>query len=144
MTAQHALPDLKALAAFLPEFDAPGFQFAHNDSPLRQTGEKQFEIVGYQYDPLVWKFWEVLDNHGWLITFNWMEWTETAEAQHLRSSPTAITQASSEELSKLLSMYARMERFSEGAWLSFWDSGLLMGILRRANALAEAAKGTND
>ena len=135
MSAQHSLPAQPALAAFLPEFEAPGFRFAHNDSPLRQTGEKQFEIVGYQYDPLVWKFWEVLDQHGWLITFNWMEWTETEDAHRLRSDPMAMTQASSEDLSKLLSVYRRMERFGDGAWLSFWESGLLLSILQRAEVL---------
>ena len=135
MTAQYARPALEALAAFLPAFEAPGFRFAHNDSPLRQTGEQSYDVVGYEYDPLVWKFWEVLDQHGWLITFRWMEWTETAEAQRLRSDPVAMTQASSEDLSKLLSMYCRMERFGDGAWLSFWDSGLLLGILRRAEVL---------
>ena len=93
-------------------------------------------MVGYQYAPLIWKFWEVLDQHGWLITFNWMEWTETDEAHRLRSDPTAMTHASSENLSKLLSMYVRRERFSDGAWLSLWESGLLLSILRRAEQLA--------
>ena len=44
---------LHDVGAFLPVFSAPDFRFAHNDSPLRQTGEKSFEMVGYTYDPQV-------------------------------------------------------------------------------------------
>ena len=144
MSAQYARPALKALAAFLPEFEAPGFRFAHNDSPLRQTGERSFDVVGYNYDPLVQQFWNVLDEHDWLYAFNWMEWSETDEAHRLCSDPAAMAQASSKDLSKLLSMYARMERFGDGAWLSLWESGLLLGILHRADQLAVAADRSHE
>lgn len=64
MTPQYTPEALQDIAAFLPIFEAPGFQFAHNDSPLSQTGEKSFEMVGYDYDPQVWNLLEALDRHG--------------------------------------------------------------------------------
>ena len=43
------------------------------------------------------------------------------------------------QVARLLTVFARQERFSDGSRLGFWESGLLLGILRRAAALAQAA-----
>lgn len=126
---------LQAIAAFIPIFEAPGFQFAHNDSPLRQTGEKAFEMVGYHYDPQVYEFWEAAEQSGWLQHFDWMAWSETDEALALEDRPGAVEQASPEQLSRLMTKFSRAERFEDGAWLALWESGLLMRILRRAKDL---------
>lgn len=135
MSAAYTQADFQALSAFLPIFEAPDFKFAHNDSPLRQTGEKSFEMVGFDYDPQVLDFWDAAERHGWLQHFDWMSWSDTDEARNLRENPEVLAQASPEQLSRLLSMFARMERFGDGAWLSFWESGLLVNILRRAAVL---------
>ncbi len=128
---------LQAIAAFIPIFEAPDFQFAHNDSPLRQTGEKAFEIVGYHYDPQVYEFWEAAEQSGWLQHFDWVSWSTSEEATTLRYNPEAVRQATPEQLSRMLSMFTRMERFGDGAWLELWESGLLMRVLDRAQALIQ-------
>lgn len=99
-------------------------------------------MVGYQYDPQVWAFWDCLDERGWLSPFDWMSWLETAEARELRERPGALEQASAVQLSRLLTMTQRQERFGDGAWVSLWDSGLLLGIVRRAAVLAREAEGS--
>jgi Family of unknown function (DUF6508) len=131
---------LREVAAFLPVFSAPDFHFAHDDSPLRQTGENSFEIVGYTYDPQVWAFLDVLERYGWVYgdeTFGWTQWAQTDEAGQLRDDPGTLAQATSLQLARLLTVFARQERFSDGAMLSFWDSGALLGVLRRAEILAK-------
>ncbi|GGL93001.1 hypothetical protein GCM10010840_33860 [Deinococcus aerolatus] len=143
MTADYGLPALRAISDFLPTFSAADFRFAHNDSPLRQTGEKSFEIVGYRYDPQVHAFWRAAEQHGWLYTFDWGTWGRTPEASQLRFDTAVLAQASALQLSRLLSMFARMERFGDGAWLSLWDSGLLLRILTRAHALANELEGAS-
>lgn len=134
------------MAAFLPIFSAPDFRFAHNDSPLRQTGEKSFEMVGFDYDPQVRVFLEVLGRYGWVYsdeTFSWTEWIQTSEATGLRDDPSMLAQATPLQLAQLLTIFARQERFSDGAMLSFWESGVLLGILRRAEQLATHSQGAN-
>ncbi|GAA5441701.1 DUF6508 domain-containing protein [Deinococcus caeni] len=137
MSATYGPAALKAIADFLPIFEAPEFKFSHNDSPLRQTGEQSFEVVGYTYDPQVYAFWDAAEDAGWLQPFDWMSWSDTDEAIALRYQPDAISQATPEQLSRLLTMFVRAERFGDGAWLSLWQSGVLIGILRRAAILAE-------
>lgn len=133
------------MAAFLPVFSAPDFRFAYNDSPLRQTGENTFRMEGYDYDPQVWAFLDVLGRYGWVYsdeTFGWPEWTQTSEARQLRDDPGVLAQATPLQLARLLTVFARQERFSDGAMLGFWDSGALLNILRRAEQLATNSQGT--
>jgi len=61
--------------------------------------------------------------------FNWIE---TPEVMELRDSPDAIAQATTEQLSHLLTVLIRQERFCEGSLESAFGSGLLTGIVRRA------------
>ncbi|GHF79833.1 DUF6508 domain-containing protein [Deinococcus ficus] len=131
---------LQALTAFIPVFGAPGFQFARNDSPLRQTGPNSYETVGYDYDPQVIAFWDAAEQAGWLQPFDWMSWSDTDEASTLHYQAGAVEQASPEQLSRLLTKFARAERFGDGAWLAFWDSGLLMRVLQRMEALVGESK----
>jgi len=138
---------LREVAAFLPVFNTPDFRFAHNDSPLRQTGEKSFEMVGYSYDPQVWAFLDVLERYGWVYndeTFSWPQWAQRGEAGQLRDDPSVLAQATPLQLARLLTVFARQERFSEGTMLGFWDSGVLLGILQRAQQLATDIQGINS
>ena len=140
MTPELTPGALREVAAFLPIFEDPDFRFAHNDSPLRQTGEKSFEMVGYAYAPQVRAFVDVLYRYGWVYsdeTFGWPEWAQTDEAAQLRDDPDTLAQATSLQLARLLTVFARQERFNDGAMLGFWESGVLLNILRRAATLAE-------
>ncbi|MDK2011875.1 MULTISPECIES: hypothetical protein [unclassified Deinococcus] len=56
MSDKGSLTALRALAHFLPIFEAADFKFSHDDTPLRQTGEQSFEAAGYTYDPQVYAF----------------------------------------------------------------------------------------
>ncbi|QFP78406.1 hypothetical protein DAAJ005_14080 [Deinococcus sp. AJ005] len=135
------------MAAFLPIFTAPDFRFAHNDSPLRQTGEKSFEMVGYAYDPQVRAFLDVLGCYGWVYSddiFGWPEWAQTDEARQLRDDPGTLAQATPIQLARLLTVFARQERFNDGAMLGFWESGVLLGTLRRAEQLATNTQGVSS
>lgn len=140
MTPDLSQAALAGIAAFLPIFEAPGFRFAHNDSPLKQTGENSFEMVGYTYDEQVDHLIDALSSRGWIYNdagFQWTNWIGTEEAQMLRDDPAALADATPLQLARLMTVFARQERFSEGAMLSFWEEGLLLGVLRRAAQLAQ-------
>lgn len=143
MSATYGPAALKAIADFLPIFEAPEFKFSHNDSPLRQTGEQSFEAAGYTYDPQVYAFWDAAEDAGWLQPFDWMSWSDTDEAIALRYQPDAVSQATPEQLSRLLTTFARAERFGDGAWHALWESGALLRVLRRADTLARELEGAN-
>lgn len=139
MTPDLSRAALTEIAAFLPIFEAPDFRFANNDSPLKQTGENSFEMVGYAYDKQVEHLIDALVRRGWIYndeSFQWTNWMQTEEAQHLRDNPAALATATPLQLARLMTIFVRQERFSDGAMLSFWEEGLLTGILCRARELA--------
>lgn len=70
-----------------------------------------------------------------------MEWMEAEEAARLLSRAEALAQATPQQLARLLTVFARQQRFIDGAMLNFWESGLLLGILRRVAALSQAGEG---
>lgn len=128
---------LQAVAAYLPLMTAPGFRFTDGTPPFEQTSPGHFEMHGYTYDPQVGCLLDTLLTLNWVHSFDWPEWMQTPEAQSLKDDPQVLAQATPEQLARLMTIFARQERFSDGAMLGFWDSGLLLGILRRASELAQ-------
>ena len=68
--------------------------------------------------------------------FEWADWKDSAEATLLRDDPSALKNATLEQLIRLLTVVIRQDRFVEGALGNVFESGLLGGILRRAAVLA--------
>ncbi|WP_425514209.1 DUF6508 domain-containing protein [Deinococcus aestuarii] len=90
---------------------------------IRQTGEKSLEVVGYSYDPQVWNLLEALDRQGWVDedrTFQWTKWMNTEEAMSLMYDSAARARATPQQFAKLLTVFARQERFIDEAMLNFW------------------------
>jgi hypothetical protein len=109
---------LKGIVSFLPDFQ--------NGKGLDRLDG--FVQAAYQYE---WVSSEV----------NWGEWKQTPEAEKLRDEPDVLSQASEHDLVCLLTTCIRQERFCEGALESTYESGLLTGILQRADALLNENSG---
>ena len=65
----------------------------------------------------------------------------TPEALTLRDSPASLAKATPDQLSHLLTVLIRQDRFAEGSLVASYESGLLTGILRRAAVLAGESGG---
>ncbi|MHA0033487.1 DUF6508 domain-containing protein [Deinococcus sp. PESE-13] len=129
---------LQTIAAYLPIFGAPNFQFTGGASPVYQAAHGSLHMLGYRYDDQVSNLIHTADQLGWIYQdeqFQWPEWLQTAQAQALHDDPAALAQATPRQLAQLLTVFARQERFCEGTQLAFWESGLLLGLLRRADVL---------
>ena len=109
---------LKGIVSFLPDFQ--------NGKGLDRLDG--FVQAAYQYE---WVSSEV----------NWGEWKQTSEAKRLRDEPDVLSQASEHDLVCLLTTCIRQERFCEGSLESTYQSGLLTGILQRAEAILNAGIG---
>jgi hypothetical protein len=76
------------------------------------------------------------DSMGWVVQrFDWPAWVGTEEASRLRDDAQRLAQATAEQLAHLLTVLIRQERFCAGSLAASADSGLLLGILRRAATL---------
>lgn len=126
---------LQGIAAFLPRFQVPGFEFGHWENG--EQGEGTFTFGYMSYSDAANEFESVTYRLGWIRTgFDWGAWQETQEAKALRDDPLVLAKATPEQLANLLTICVRGERFCEGALRDTFESGLLTRILERAAVLA--------
>ena len=124
--SSQAPPPRPGLAAYLPEFEAPGFVFANSTGRMSPTAQA---------------FMRDASDLGWVRgDVDWHAWIATAEAAALRDDPAALAEADRDQLANLLTALIRLDRFSGGTVASAYDSGLLTGILRRIAVLEQEGK----
>jgi len=137
-----AKPRLDNLAAFLPAFEARGFEFA-----TMEGGSKDGTMPWSRLSEDAARFVQTAYDDGWVSPeVDWPSWIETDEARRLRDDPAAIEAATVEQLQKLLTTVIRQDRFVTGALASAFETGLLTAILRRVEQLrlATAAEGPDN
>lgn len=126
---------LRGLAAFLPRFEAPGFEFGRWVPP-RRLGEGSIAIGYYTVGATGSEFVQAAYALRLVQTsFDWGAWSASSEARGLLGDPSAVSKAKPEQLVRLLTALLRQDRFVEGALGHAYESGLLTAILRRASAL---------
>jgi len=131
-------PDLRVLARFLPEFERAGF--SPGDWTDMQKGEDGVHTMPYAtLSPAASDFVQAAYDGGWVLQdFNWPEWKDTNEAIGLYRDPDLLAEATPRQLAQLLTVFIRQDRFVEGGLLSDFESGHILGIVRRAAKLLEA------
>ena len=73
-----------------------------------------------------------------MLDFDWGTWKQTPEAISLRDDAQVLARATPEQLSRLLTVCIRQDRFCEGALEGAFESGLLTRILERAAIILRA------
>lgn len=87
--------------------------------------------------PTATEFVQACYDNGWVLEgFDWPSWKETPEFAELDDKPAALVAATPEQIARLLTVLIRQDRFAEGSLAQHYDSGLLLGILKRATVLA--------
>jgi len=67
---------------------------------------------------------------------DWLSWSQSEECANLTDYPSALQSAAPDQLSRLLTMLVRQDRFTFGAWSEAVQSGILLAIVSRAGVLA--------
>ena len=132
---------LHALAAFLPEFENPGFEFGKWVTP--PASEPGVMIMPYlALGPVAESLHRTCYELGWVLQgFDWPAWRNTTEATQLCDNPSALERATPDQLARLLTVLIRQDRFVEGALEAAFGAGLLVRILRRAASLEAGLTG---
>jgi hypothetical protein len=119
-------------------FEAPGFRFAVWQE-AREFKPGVFTLPHCLLTAPAAEFVSAAYAAGWVLRdFDWPAWKDTPEAVQLRNDPDALEQATVVQLARLLTVLIRQDRFVEGALANAYDSGLVIAILRRADALRMA------
>lgn len=120
---------LAAIAAFLPLFESPDFQFGEWDT---EPGHLPYFILSDE----AMRFVSTAASCNWVTTrVGWVEWKETPHAQQFATNIGNISHATAYDLECLLTTLIRQDRFVEGALASAFESGMLTAIVRRASVL---------
>jgi hypothetical protein len=131
------------LGEFAASFEADGFVF----SQMRGGDEIKPSLFTLPWSELrdtADKFVQYCYSDGWVSPrVNWPDWIRSPEAISLLSDadhpvPGAkLSRANAAQLTKLLTALIRNARGSDGYLQAAFDSGLLLGIVRRAKELGE-------
>ncbi len=131
---------LGRLAQFASVFESP--EFVAGESVVPPSAPGTWTMPYTRYHPGVDRFVALAYEDGWVLAgFAWMEWSTTPEAEGLRDDPEVLGTATVEQLARLITTLVRQERFVEGSLMRAFESGLVLGIARRAEGLMEAIDG---
>ena len=123
---------IDAILPFLSRFEADGFTVGSWRTPSGQ-------MPSFDFNETVLEFQQALNDNGWIKSFNWPEWQETA--REYVESPERIASADAKTIQKLLTTHARKERFCEGHLAAMLENGHIVALLRRLRDLRDKKDG---
>lgn len=114
---------LESIARYRELFERPGFEFAADE-----------DCSGYPaYAEEVEDFLRLLYDRGFIVRFDWPAWHDAAKK--LWDDPEALTRSDLPTLCRLITYHVRKERFCAGHLRAVFETGHLLAILRRLDAL---------
>jgi hypothetical protein len=136
---------LRELVRYLPWLEEAGTRPPHPSAPLDRVS---IDPRASSDPGFVEAFIDTAYRVGLVETgFDWPRWMRTEEARGLRDDPGRLARATPKQLSRLLTVLIRQDRFTGGSLLAAFDSGLVTAILRRARELVDdevTVAGTDD
>jgi hypothetical protein len=130
MTEPPGKPNARAILAFLPVLEAPGFRFG-------EMVAKPAQFPYARMAPEVAGLVQALYGSGWVEPFDWSEFQD--EAIGYFENPSRLETVDLETVRKLLTLHVRKDRFCEGHFLEMLEKGHIQAILRRLAQLTAAA-----
>ena len=131
---------LRVLAGWVPRLASRDLDFGHwVISEPDQDGVMQ--MPWYDYSPDALRFMAEVSGAGFVQPFDWMAWMAAPEARALTADPTRVATVDGEDLRRLLTAIIRGDRFMEGNVAAAFESGMLLAIARRAQALLGQSTG---
>ncbi|WP_084624802.1 DUF6508 domain-containing protein [Mesorhizobium sp. LSJC265A00] len=130
-------PNIASIAAFAEIFSRDDFLFGEWTDEVTKEGLSQ--MPSFKLSDEAAAFVQAACDGGWVQDdFPWVSWKESKEARMLYGEPKTIEKASARQLSQLLTLVIRSERFVEGSLDQAFQTGLLKRIVTRAAALTNS------
>ena len=132
---EKANPALVALSAFREDLENPEFR-AGEWASFTKSEQGYFQMPYVVLGTTAKRFIDAAYENGWVMAdFDWSEWAQTSRAVQLRDDHESMVTATASELFRMLTVCIRQDRFSEGALLEAFNSGLIKRIVQRAAIL---------
>ncbi len=131
--------DLRVLAVWAPTLASPRLDFGH--WVHTETGaDGVMRMPWYDYSPDARRFMVDINRAGFVQPFDWMAWASTPAVQALIADPRGVATVEAEDLRRLLTAIIRGDRFVEGHVAGAFESGMLVAIARRAEAILQETR----
>jgi hypothetical protein len=124
---------LNAILPFLDAFKRKGFKYGEWPVAWETSVIPHFE----DSDPVA-AFVQALYDNGWIETFDWFKWQDTA-AKYV-DSPDLLASADAEMIRKLLTTHVRKDYFCEGHLAAMFENGHIVALLRRLKEIRAGMK----
>lgn len=125
---------LAAMAAFVPRLKANGASFGEFVEP-RKIRDRTYTMPYWRSSDLADDFVQTAYREGWVQKVDWVAWAETATGQSLLHDLGAMEDANLAHLRYLITALIRKDRFVDGTLVAAFETGLLLRIATRAEAL---------
>lgn len=120
----------------MPRLASPDIDFGHWVT-YEPDEDGVMQMPWFDYSPEARRFMADVSGAGFVHPFDWMAWMGTPGALALVADPTRVAKADAEDLRRLLTAIIRGDRFVEGNVAGAFESGMLLAIARRAQALLD-------
>jgi hypothetical protein len=121
-----------AILPFLNAFERMGFRCG--EWPV----ESELVIPHFDDSDPVAAFVQALYDNGWITSFDWNKWQDTA-ARYVDSAD-LLAKADAETIRQLLTTHVRKDYFREGHLASMFENGHIVAVLRRLKAIRKRMK----
>jgi hypothetical protein len=126
---------IEALTPFVRIFEIMGFQCGQ--CPQSEPDSPHGSIIpGFGVNDPVANFLQALHDHGWIEPLDWRDCQ--LEAARYAASPELVGDADAETIRKLFTSHVRQDRECHGHLAAQFESGHILSLLRRLNAIASA------
>jgi hypothetical protein len=119
---------IDAILAFLAIFEQEDYKFG-------EWVEKSGQVPYLAESKEVLEFHQALYREKMIVVFDWNSWGE--ETKRYQSDPDVVAEADLLTVRKLLTAHARADRFIEGHFVSVLESGHIIAVLRRLEAIRD-------
>ncbi|GJD96241.1 DUF6508 domain-containing protein [Methylobacterium iners] len=133
-TPERRSARLAAIVRYIPTFADPAVPVGMWHQPESKPG--CIEAAWFAMDETAARFVADCYDHGWVVAeSDWAGWAQTERAKALRDDPAVLASATEQELAQLLTVVIRQDRFCEGSVAGAFESGMILGVLRRLEQL---------
>ncbi len=130
-TDTDRLRRLAAYADIVGAADFPIGEWAGGDTDEHGV----IHMPWFDYSGEVLAFTRELSTLGWVYPFDWPSWAQTPAGERYLREPDAVADATEADLGKILTTVVRGDRFNEGMLAEAFRRGIILAVVRRAEAL---------
>lgn len=141
ISKKNTMEKIEALARYAPIFRSRDVTFG-TPAPSNGSGtqEDPLQLTGFHGNELYDEFIREMYHWGWVEDFDYNQWWDSEEGRRFMNDNSKIALANTDQLTKLMTIILRGERWRDGWLEDQLQSGRLVAIAERAKVILRGMK----